>query len=114
MCDQVTHTLLNFLLYVHSKHQGPVVQSIVSLTTSLMLTIWYLQHICDIYFQNFNETLTNDVVNFEQLSPGLSVILNHFSLAGLIIYEAVDQYTVFNKPFILSLVNDNSRNGACP
>ena len=28
------------------------------------------QRICDIYFQNFNETLTNDVVNFEQPAPG--------------------------------------------
>ena len=25
---------------------------------------------CYIYFQNFNETLTNDVVNFEQPGPG--------------------------------------------
>ena len=28
------------------------------------------KHICDIYFQNFNEMLTNDVVNFEHPSPG--------------------------------------------
>ena len=83
--------------------QGPVVQSIVSLPTSLrcklvqyMLTtlanpfLFLLknvrifcnackrfshfpnkitQHICDIYVLNFNETLTNDVVNFEQLAP---------------------------------------------
>ena len=26
---------------------------------------------CDIYFQNFNETLTNNVVNFEQPGPGV-------------------------------------------
>ena len=25
--------------------------------------------ICDIYLQNFNETLTSDIVNFEQLGP---------------------------------------------
>ena len=29
-----------------------------------------LQRIFDIYLQSFNETLTNDVVNFEQLTPG--------------------------------------------
>ena len=28
------------------------------------------QHICNIYGQNIDETLTNDVVNFEQLAPG--------------------------------------------
>ena len=28
------------------------------------------QRICNIYVLNFNETSTNDVVNFEQLAPG--------------------------------------------
>ena len=28
-----------------------------------------IQSLCDIYFQNFNETLTNGVVYFEQLGP---------------------------------------------
>ena len=36
-----------------------------------------LQPICDIYFQNFNETLTYDVVYFEQLGPGLWSIQKH-------------------------------------
>ena len=74
---------------------GPVVQSIVSLTKSLrhqlvkymwttlsnallffvavqkILTFFSTkkqQLICDIYFQNFNETLTNGVFNFKH--PG--------------------------------------------
>ena len=33
-----------------------------------------LQRICDIYFQNFNEMLTNDVVNFEQLGPDCQML----------------------------------------
>ena len=77
---------------------GSVVQSIVSLTTSLRRklvnyiptilsnTLLFLlkncenlfltffqqkkQCICDIYFQNVTETLTYDVVNFEQPGPG--------------------------------------------
>ena len=85
-------------------HQGPVVQSIISLTSSLrgqlvkcfmtlypntlifLLEKWEkllhgksfshffnkkYWHISDIYVWNFNETLTNDVVSFEQL--GLEV-----------------------------------------
>ena len=32
----------------------------------------------DIYFQNFNETLTNDVVDFEQPVPGRKPIINMF------------------------------------
>ena len=68
---------------------GLVIQSIVSLTTSLRRQlVKYMstalsntlsckrfshffnkkeQCICNIYFQNFNETVINDVVNFEQL-----------------------------------------------
>ena len=37
-----------------------------------ILTIFFNKNsncICDIYFQNFNETLTKDVVNFKQLAP---------------------------------------------
>ena len=30
------------------------------------------QWICNIYVLNFNKTLTNDVVNFEQLAPDSS------------------------------------------
>ena len=88
-----------------NKDLGPVVQSIVSLTSSLrrqlvkyMLTTlsnpllfffcWknvrifcnakdshifptkkQQQWICNIYLLNFNITLTNDAVNFEQLAP---------------------------------------------
>ena len=36
-------------------------------------------YICNIYFQNFNETLTNDVVNFEQLGPGVMFPTRHDS-----------------------------------
>ena len=83
-------------LYYVPLVQGPVVQSIVSLTSSLRvisLTVladsiyniliffaekmWvaYLffskkfQHICVLLDVNFNESLTNDVVSFEQLGP---------------------------------------------
>ena len=41
------------------------------------------QRICDIYFQNFKETLTNDVVNFEQQGPGPDVI-RHFSCSTVV------------------------------
>ena len=86
------------------KYLGPVVQSIVSLTSSLrviMLTVladsiyniliffaekmWVaialqklltffqqkIQHICVSLHVNFNESLTNDIVSFEQLGPVL-------------------------------------------
>ena len=82
---------------------GPVVQSVVSLTSSLRVIsltvladsiyniliffaekIWVafalqklltffgtkFQHICVSLNVNFNESLTNDVVSFEQLGPG--------------------------------------------
>ena len=79
------------------KNLGPVVQSVVSLTSSLrvisltvladsiynilivfakkceqnLLTFFCkkLQHICVSLDVNFNESLTNDVVSFEQLGP---------------------------------------------
>ena len=62
--------------------QGPVVQSIVSLTRSLVvkiLTVLVIHiffskniSVCAIFDdKNFNDTLTNDVVSFEQLGPGL-------------------------------------------
>ena len=67
---------------------GPVVQSIVSLTSSLrVISLTVLadsvysflkffaekkkcQHICVSLDANFNKLLTNDVVSFEQLGPG--------------------------------------------
>ena len=79
--------------------QGPVVQSIISLMSSLRvisLTVWAdsiynnliffaekmwvafsyshffskkFQHICVSLHVNFNESLTNDIVSFEQLGP---------------------------------------------
>ena len=66
---------------------GPVVQSVVSLTSSLRIisltvladTIYniliffaenfFFQHICVSLDVNFNESLTNNVVSFEQLGP---------------------------------------------
>ena len=87
---------------------GPVVQSIVSLTSSLrviLLTVladsiynillffaekmWVafalqklltffskkFQHICVSLHVNFNESLTNDVVSFEQLGPGYLLLI---------------------------------------
>ena len=72
------------------KDLGPVVQSVVSLTSSLRVisltvladSIYIIlifshffskkfQHICISLDVNFNESLTNDVVSFEQLGPGL-------------------------------------------
>ena len=75
---------------------GPVVQSVVSLMSSLRVisltilaeSIYYIliffaekmwvafvgskkkfQHICEPLDVNFNESLTNDIVSFEQLGP---------------------------------------------
>ena len=88
---------------VRVKYQGPVVQSIVSLTSSLRIisltvladSIYNIliffaekceflhcksyshffsknfQHICLSLNVNFNESLTNDIVSFEQLGPEL-------------------------------------------
>ena len=87
----------------HVRGQGPVVQSVVSLTSSLRvisltvladsiynIQIFFaeknvssfctaksyshffskkFQHICVSLDVNFNESLTNDVVSFEQLGP---------------------------------------------
>ena len=80
---------------------GPVVQSVISLTSSLrviLLTVladsiykiliffaekmWVafahffskkFQHICVLLDVNFNELLTNDIVSFEQLGPGVYI-----------------------------------------
>ena len=87
---------------IKTKHQGPVVQSVVSLTSSLrvisltvladsiyniliffaekmrvafalqkLLTFFQqkFQHICVSLDVNFNESLTNDILSFEQLGP---------------------------------------------
>ena len=86
-----------------SKHLGPVVQSIVSLTSSLgvkILTVlkstisssqvfllkenvsklltFFSKNISKYAIfngQSFNDSLTNDIVNFEQLGPKLSALL---------------------------------------
>ena len=87
------------LLHIYLLDQGPVVQSVVSLTSSLRvisltvladsiynILIFFaeknvsslsyshffskkFQHICVSLDVNFNESLTNDVVSFEQLGP---------------------------------------------
>ena len=91
------------------KNQGPVVQSVVSLTSSLRvisltvvadsihnILIFFaeknvssfctakathiffskkFQHICISLNVNFNESLTNDVVSFEQLGPEFCLLL---------------------------------------
>ena len=84
-------------------HQGPVVQSVVSLTSSLRvisltvladsvynILIFFaeknvssyshffskkFQHICVSLDVNFNESLTNDAVSFEQLGPDVKIYL---------------------------------------
>ena len=50
--------------------QGPVFQSIVSLTSysyifSKNISVYVIFH-----DQSFNDTFTNDIVSFEQLGPG--------------------------------------------
>ena len=89
---QGTHSLNCLILLQH----GPVVQSVISLTSSLrviLLTVLAdsihsiliffaekceyashffskkFQHICVSLDVNFNESLTNDVISFEQLGP---------------------------------------------
>ena len=86
-------------LIIGQNDQGPVVQSIVSLTNSLSVLPLYNQihwnflskkwekllhcksfsqffnkkywHIREINFRKFNETLTNDVISFEQPGPAV-------------------------------------------
>ena len=97
--------------------QGPVVQSIVSLMSSLRvisLTViadsihniliffaekmWVafhifaakkFQHICISLNVNFNESLTNDVISFEQLGSDLVFMLNSFCFNKIIQYIIV-------------------------
>ena len=84
-------------MFLIRERQGPVVQSVISLTSSLRvisltvlvesiynILIFFaenmhctqfffskkLQHFCVSLDVNFNESLTNDVVSFEQLGPG--------------------------------------------
>ena len=89
-----------------SQALGPVVQSVVSLTSSLrviLLTVLAdsiynilifftekngkshshffskkFQHICVSLDINFNESLTNDIISFEQLGPGKNVLTKSF------------------------------------
>ena len=85
-------------LFLNATFQGPVVQSVISLTSSLRVIsftvladsiyniliffaekMWVLsyshfisknfQHICVSLDVNFNESLTNNIVSFEQLGP---------------------------------------------
>ena len=90
-------------------YQGPFVQSIVSLTSSLrVISLFVLadsiyniliffaekkvsyshffskqfQHICISLDVNFNKSLTNDIVNFEQLGPGLLLFTFMFTVPG--------------------------------
>ena len=71
-----------------SKDHGPVVQSVVSLTSPLRVisltvladSIFFsktFQHIYVSLDVNFNESLTNDVVSFEQLGPKARAEENH-------------------------------------
>ena len=87
LCEDMESEILfqEFWLAV-TNSQGPVVQSVISLTSSLrviLLTVLAdsiyniltffskkFQHICVSLNVNFNESLTNDVVSFEQLGPG--------------------------------------------
>ena len=82
---------------------GPVVQSVVSLTSSLRvisltvladsiynILIFFAEKMCSHFFSkkfqhicvsldvNFNELLTNDIVSFEQLGPDCFVVVFSF------------------------------------
>ena len=83
------HSIYIFTFFLgRLNFQGPVVQSVVSLTSSLRvisltvladsiynILIFFaekkFQHICVSLDVTFNESLTNDVVSFEQLGPGV-------------------------------------------
>ena len=54
---------------------GPVVQSVVSLSYSHFFSKKF-QNICVSLDVNFKESLTNDVVSFEQLGPGVLTSLS--------------------------------------
>ena len=115
--------------YSGIKDQGPVVQSVVSLMSSLRvisLTVladsmhnipiffaekmWVafvlqkllrffskkFQHICLSLDVNFNESLTKDVVSFEQLSPDQPVPLQSHKGLCLLLKEWLDQH-MFSK-----------------
>ena len=50
----------------------------VALALQKLLTLFFsktFQHICVSLDVNFNESLTNDIVSFEQLGPGLLLLL---------------------------------------
>ena len=68
------------------EHHGPLVQSVVSLTSSLrvisltvladsMYNFLKFQHICVSLDVKFYESLTNDVVSFEQPGPVVQNLL---------------------------------------
>ena len=110
--DDVCWTLSNL------QQQGPVVQSIVSLMSSLRvisltvladsiynILIFFaekathcksyshffsknFQHVCVSLDENFNELLTNDVVSFEQLGPE---VLTHFRLNKLPLHYILEE-----------------------
>ena len=102
------------------KEVGPVVQSVVSLTSSLRVisltvlvdTIYNIlifllkkcavlfycksyshfyskkfQHICVSLDVNFNESLTNDIVSFEQLGPDIN-------------YQGIQEYKTMKKFYV--------------
>ena len=114
-------------------NQGPVVQSIVSLTSSLRGQLIVLQlynqihwnfllkkwekllhcksfshffdkkywQISDINAWNFNETLTNDVVSFEQPGPGLPKHLDMFKWSIETFLPKCQRSVVCGLPFVL-------------
>ena len=101
-------SMMNRVYHFYFKYLVPVAQSIVSLTSSLRvisLTVltdsihniliffaekmWvafalqklltFFQHICISLDVNFNESLTNDVVSFEQLGPDNLISYHSFT-----------------------------------
>ena len=124
----------------HKKDLGPVVQSIVSLTSSLrgqlvkcfrlynqihwyfLLQKWekFLQcksfshfsnekywHIWNINVWNFNDTLTNNVVSFEQLGPSLLAWAKANSLLHkknfVMVPELYVNWFLYNFPQVLNM-----------
>ena len=69
-----------------------------------------LQRICDFYFQNFNKTFTNDVVNFKQQCPVLQAIhtLLFRQVTGACVETATENTGLSRNPAVIWPVPETS------
>ena len=130
---------------MQAQNQGPVVQSVVSLTSSLrvisltvladsiynililfaekmwvafavqkLLTFFFsknIQHICVSLDVNFNESLTNDVVSFEQLGPEFQFLKKGYQVSKMVnVYCLCVAFLLFSEIPITSRGLKNSGN----